>query len=159
MFFSFLFLSWFPSVFVAVFISFWLRVIENTYFFFFLFVWLFSVHLLFFFPPSSSFESALIKLGRAFCNKFIRYFLCICWPDMPCRQPVQPGRVAVEPNNFVLASGCSMVSSVPPVLLCSAMGSFVTGQLETLVNCGQHSYWSALVNCGQSSCWSARGIG
>ncbi|XP_076470000.1 uncharacterized protein LOC143300290 [Babylonia areolata] len=28
--------------------------------------------------------------------------------DMPCRQPVAPGRVAVEPNSFVLAPGCSM---------------------------------------------------
>ncbi|KAL8616285.1 hypothetical protein ACOMHN_056228 [Nucella lapillus] len=28
--------------------------------------------------------------------------------DMPCGQPVMPGRVAVEPNNFVLAPGCSM---------------------------------------------------
>ncbi|XP_076470076.1 centrosomal protein of 192 kDa-like [Babylonia areolata] len=27
---------------------------------------------------------------------------------MPCRQPVAPGRVAVEPNSFVLAPGCSM---------------------------------------------------
>ncbi|XP_070188282.1 centrosomal protein of 192 kDa-like isoform X2 [Littorina saxatilis] len=27
--------------------------------------------------------------------------------DLMCKQPVPPGRVAVEPNNFVLAAGCS----------------------------------------------------
>ena len=53
---------------------------------------------------------------------------------MPCRQPVQPGRIAVEPNNFVLAAGCSTVSCVPPVLLWSARDSVCMDQLGTLVN-------------------------
>ena len=53
---------------------------------------------------------------------------------MPCRQPVQPGRIAVEPNNFVLAAGCSTVSCVPPVPLWSARDSVCMDQLGTLVN-------------------------
>ena len=90
-------------------------------------------------PPFFLFSSSVLGLGKegiSFDVCSVSYLCCfyVCWADMPCRQPVQPGRIAVEPNNFVLAAGCSTVSCVPPVLLWSVRCSVCMDQLRTLVN-------------------------